>query len=208
LPLKSTRGITGARTYCLGNSESGAEVAEFEAVNGRFATGSDLRDRCALSLLSQRHLRVIPLPWRPRGYCYASSRGELPYDEEKSREDSLRMTPKTRNSGGLIVARKSNPCERFVTPYSTTRSTYTSCVSFSVGLEGVCMTQRDAVWNGACGMSPFWKGKPRMGRSGLVKPSRRKSQFKLDQRKVMWYRLRGGSLMETHFLGRLMAKLT
>jgi hypothetical protein len=113
LPLKSTRGITGTRTYCLGNSESGAEAKEFEAVNGRFATGSDLRDRCALSLLSQRHLRVIPLPRRPRGYCYASSRGELPYDEEKSREDSLPMTPKTRNSGGLIVARKSNPCELF-----------------------------------------------------------------------------------------------
>ena len=46
------------------------------------------------------------------------------------------------------------------------------------GRMTISVTQRDSVWKGACGMRPLGKGRPRRPATPVVRPRRKRSQWK------------------------------
>ena len=48
----------------------------------------------------------------------------------------------------------------------------------SEGVLTTSVTQRDSVWKGACGIRPLGKGRPRRPATPVVRPRRKRSQWK------------------------------
>ena len=66
------------------------------------------------------------------------------------------------------------------------------------------MTHNEAVWNGACGISPFGKGTPKSPAIPVVRPRRKKSQSSVRNGRYVRYGKRQVSSTGIHCLGKLM----
>lgn len=113
---------------------------------------------------------VIPLPVRA---C-------VPMTKKRPASTPCGIKCNTTSSGPVMVPRVRRPWARLLTRCSTTWSTIRVVLPLFVSSVSASwrVTQRELVWNGACGMRPLGNGIPRRPATPVVRPRRKMSQWK------------------------------
>mmetsp|Transcript_150621 Transcript_150621/g.263254 ORF Transcript_150621/g.263254 Transcript_150621/m.263254 type:complete len:216 (-) Transcript_150621:971-1618(-) len=96
---------------------------------------------------------------------------DTPMNRKRPQSTPMGMRPRVRRMGGIKVQPMKTDCSNPDTRCSTTYSTSSSPLSFTL------ITRRDSVWRGAWGIKPLVGGIPRIAQMAIMIPIHRKSRL-------------------------------